>query len=141
VGGCRAPKTPAAQPPVHALPRETFIAKLRRLQGTPEEVLQDAELMDMVLPTLRADFALCETYVYAQQPPLDCAISAFGGLRDAYVSYAELLGWREQTCDAFTLRMFPGDHFFLHPLRTPLLQAIADDLTRLPGLRSPGERA
>jgi len=110
------------------LPEAEFVEKLRRLNGTPEAVLRDAALMQVLLPTLRADFALCETYGYVPKEPLDCPISAFGGLQDTEARYDHLTAWHDQTRCAFTLRMLPGDHFFLHSSRTMLLRAISDDL-------------
>jgi len=70
-------------------------------------------LMEIMLPPLRADFALYETYVYSVESPFDCPISAFGGLHDYRVNDNDLEGWRLQTNGSFSLRMFPGDHFFL----------------------------
>jgi medium-chain acyl-[acyl-carrier-protein] hydrolase len=109
------------------------VEELRRFNGTPEAVLQNAELMQLFLPILRADFALHETYVYAAGEPLDCPISAFGGLEDGEVSRDDLAAWRDQTRGAFTLRMFPGDHFFLRSARPHLLQAMSQNLTRILG--------
>src|SRR5262245_18244721 len=86
--------------------------------------------MQFLLPVLRADFAVCETYIYTAKPPLTCPISVFGGLQDPRVSYAELAAWREQTCRAFIHRMLPGDHFFLHSAQALLLRALAQDLVQ-----------
>jgi medium-chain acyl-[acyl-carrier-protein] hydrolase len=111
------------------------MAKLRELNGTPEEVLENDELMQLLLPVLRADFALCETYVYRPEPPLDCPITAFGGLRDASVRREHLEAWREQTTSSFLLHMFPGDHFFLNTEMSLFLQTLSrilDQLVTLP---------
>jgi hypothetical protein len=59
-----------------------FADELRRLNGTPPEVLADAELLELVMPILRADFALVETYAYRAEPPLMCPITALGGTSD-----------------------------------------------------------
>jgi medium-chain acyl-[acyl-carrier-protein] hydrolase len=128
VSGHQAPHLPDRNPPLHALPEPEFIARLRELNGTPEEVLQHAELLQLLVPILRADFAVCETYVYRAEPPLACPISAFSGLGDDYVDREELEAWREQTMGAFSIRMFPGDHFYLNTARPYLLQALARDL-------------
>ncbi len=78
-----APQIQNPDPPIHQLPEPDFIKKLRHLNGTPGEVLQHAELMALLLPVLRADFAINETYVYIPGSLLDCPISAFGGLQDS----------------------------------------------------------
>ena len=106
-----------------------FVEELRRIHGTPEGILQDHELMQLMLPVLRADFAICETYTYIADTPLPCSISAFGGQQDDEVSQEQLAGWRKQTCASFELRMFPGDHFFLHSARKQLLAAMVEELT------------
>lgn len=128
VSGHRAPQLPDPDPPTHHLPEPEFIEELRRLRGTPEEVLQSAELLHLMLPLLRADFALCETYLYHPEKPLTCPITAFGGLQDDEVPRETLAAWREQTCNSFKLRFFVGDHFFLHKEQLSLLQALSLDL-------------
>ena len=125
VSGHRAPHIPDPDPPIHALPKADFLDALRRYSGTPEAVLQNAELMALLLPTLRADFALLEAYTYQPHPPLDCAIAAFGGSEDWRASADDLAAWREHTRASFSLQMFPGAHFFIDSARSSLLQVIA----------------
>ncbi len=126
VSAGRAPQIPHRAPPIHTLPDKEFLAELRRLNGTPRELLDHEELMEVMLPILRADFALYETYLYSTEPPLSCPISAFGGLQDRRVSASDLEAWRSQTSASFSLRMFPGDHFFLK--ESLLLQALPQEL-------------
>lgn len=128
VSGHGAPHLPDRNPPLHALPDAEFVQKLRELNGTPEEVLRHVELLQLLIPVLRADFAVCETYVHQPKPPLDCPISAYSGLGDDYVNREELQGWAKHTAGHFSLRMFPGDHFYLNTARHYLLQALARDL-------------
>lgn len=130
VSGYRAPHLPDREPPIHHLPGAEFVEELRLLAGTPGEVLQNPELRQLLLPALRADFAMCETYEHAPADPLECPIVAFGGQYDEKVSGDELSGWRDHTRAAFRLRMLPGDHFFLHSARAALLQDIARELNR-----------
>lgn len=124
----RAPQIPDLDPPIHHLPEPDFIEKLRHLNGTPPAVLDNAELMQLFLPILRADFALLETYIYTPEPPLECPIIVFGGLQDSEVSYDELQAWQEQTNTNFNLHMFAGDHFFLHSAQSLLLEELAKHL-------------
>ena len=126
VSAGRAPQIPPRGPLIHNLPEKEFLAELRRLNGTPSELLNNEELMEIMLPLLRADFAVYETYVYSTEPPLNCPISAFGGLQDHRVNGTDLEAWRAQTSVSFSLRMFPGDHFFLNqPL---LLHVLSQEL-------------
>ena len=126
--GHPAPQMPDREPPIHALPEPQFVEKLREFGGTPEEVLANAELRELILPILRADFAVCETYAYEPEAPLDCPISAYGGLQDREVLTEELDAWRTQTARTFTARMFPGDHFFIHSAQPLVLRSVARDL-------------
>ncbi|MDD1015705.1 thioesterase II family protein [Pseudomonas rubra] len=90
-----------------------LIDELRTLQGTPEEVLANQELMSLTLPVLRADFLLCGRYVYRQRPPLQCPVHVLGG-EDDKASQAQLLAWRQESVGDFSLEIFPGGHFFIH---------------------------
>jgi len=123
-----APQIPHRGLPVHNLPKREFLEELRRLNGTPAELLNQQELMDIVLPSLRADFALYESYRYSNEPPLDCPISAYGGLNDPHVKRRDLEGWRDQTRVSFSIRMFPGDHFFFRTAEPSLLRVLAQEL-------------
>ncbi len=125
VSGRRAPQIPHSKPPIHNLSEPAFIEELRHLNGTPKTVLENTELMQLFLPVLRADFAVLETYVYTPEPPLECPITAFGGLQDLEVSCDELQAWQNQTTGAFSLQTFPGDHFFLYSAQNLLLGSLA----------------
>jgi medium-chain acyl-[acyl-carrier-protein] hydrolase len=131
VSGRRAPQILDRDPPMHQLPDGEFVREIgRRFDGIPEAVRQDAELMNVLRPMLRADIEIDETYVYPEEEPLASAVSAFGGLQDPKVSRDDLAAWCKQTCGAFSQRMFPGNHFFLQSAQALLLQAIAQDLTQ-----------
>jgi len=84
--------------------------------------------MRIMLPVLRADLAVYETYVYLPERPLACSISSYGGLSDQRVSRDDLEAWRSQTSASFSLTMLAGDHFFLNASRPLLLQALSVEL-------------
>ncbi len=128
VSGCFAPDIPDPYP-LHNLPDPELLEGLRRLNGMPQEALENAELMRLLLPTLRADCTVTETYTYTDEPPLNCPISAFGGLQDHLVGRTHLEAWRQQTTAFFSLRMFPGDHFFLHSAQPLLLRILSRELS------------
>ncbi|HEY9629844.1 MAG TPA: alpha/beta fold hydrolase [Coleofasciculaceae cyanobacterium] len=130
ISGHRAPHIPDQDLPIHALPQAEFLDTLRRYNGTPEIILQNAELMELLLPTLRADFALVETYTHMHQFPLDCPITVFGGLQDWKTSINDLEAWRGYTRATFSLQMLPGDHFFIHSRQALLLQALNAAISR-----------
>lgn len=132
VSGRNAPQLPLTGPPLYALPESDFLEKLRRLNGTPPRVLENSDLMRLLLPSLKADFAICETYVYTREPPLNCSISAFGGMQDFSVTGETLAAWREQTTASFSCQMFAGDHFFLKQERAELLQKVSRQIAEQP---------
>lgn len=128
VSGHKAPQIPKTEPFTFNLPEPEFIEELQRLNGTPKEVLEHPDLMRMMLPLLRADFESIQTYTYEREPPLDCPITALGGLLDPDINRETLGPWSEQTTAAFNLRMFPGDHFFLHKEQSGVLRVIVKEV-------------
>lgn len=131
VSGCRAPHLAVPDKITYNMPEAELLEEIRTLNGTPSEVLENPELMQILLPILRADFEVVETYEYTPEPPLDCPISAFGGLEDENVEHRHLEGWREHTTAACSVRMMRGDHFFLRPAQADLLGVIARELQPL----------
>lgn len=130
VSGCSAPHIPEPEPHLHTLSDEDFIEAIRSLNGTPSEVLDCPELMELFLPVLRADYALHETYEYEVEPPLDCPISVFGGSNDPTLSQDRLEAWKMHTTQAFEIHMFKGDHFFLNAYESDLVNLISQALRR-----------
>lgn len=126
----RAPQLPKTKPPIHDLPDAEFVEELRNLNGTPEEILANEEMMRLLMPTLRADFAVIETYNYYNEPPLSCPITAFGGLEDTEASREDLAAWDSQTNNNFNLHMLPGNHFFINSARSLLLQLLYSECTQ-----------
>lgn len=130
VSGCSAPQIVDCEQ-THQLPDDLFIEHLRELNGTPAELLDNQELMQLMLPVVRADFAALETYEYVAEPPLGCPITALGGLQDDTVGGDDLRAWREQTTSDFAARMLPGDHFFIHSAEGLVLQVLSRELLLL----------
>jgi medium-chain acyl-[acyl-carrier-protein] hydrolase len=131
VSGRPAPQIPRPEPFSYNLPEEEFKQKLLSLNGTPPEVLEHPEVMELLIPIVRADFSVVETYEYKPEPPLDVPLVAFGGLQDAAVTKEEVEAWREQTSSTFRLWMIPGDHFFLNSAQRLLLYKLSQELTQL----------
>jgi medium-chain acyl-[acyl-carrier-protein] hydrolase len=128
VSGQDAPPVLKPPPCLSLLPEPELLEELRRLGGTPEAVLQEPELLRLLLPVVRADCAAYESYAYWDGEAFDCPVTAFGGLADHRTTREGLSAWRRHTNRTFTLRMFPGAHFFLHDAQRDLLRAISDEL-------------
>jgi medium-chain acyl-[acyl-carrier-protein] hydrolase len=121
-----APHLPPDEQAIHALPDTEFKLELHRLGGTPPALLaDDSDLIDFLLPGVRADFTLWEGYVCATGAPLTCPISAFGGIDDPRASAEELRGWQAHTSGAFELQLFEGGHFFVNERVDDVAGAIA----------------
>lgn len=121
-------------PPTYNLPDAALIETLQELRGTPPEVLLSAETMQIVLPGIRADLEVVETYQYSPDRPLSCPLMAIGGSDDVRVGSQELEHWREQTTGEFSFHVLPGSHFFLleswNTVQNIVFSYLHDKLTR-----------
>jgi medium-chain acyl-[acyl-carrier-protein] hydrolase len=111
VSGRAAPSQPGG-PARHRLPDDQLSAWVCGLLGTPPEVAADPDMRALLLPALRADLAVCETYRYRPEPPLDCPISSFAGDRDREAPSPDMAGWARETRSQYRHEALPGDHFF-----------------------------
>ena len=125
ISGYRAPQLPNPNPPISHLDDTDFKEELIKLGGTHPEILKNAEIMELLIPLLKADFAIVENYTYQNEPPLDIPITAFGGTIDPRASQGELEAWKSQTSANFELHMFDGGHFFIDEQKSQLLGYIA----------------
>lgn len=118
-------------PPIHKLPDPELIEEIRRVGGTPEFVLRNPEIMGLIMPMIRADFELLETYHCTTEPQLSMPVVAYGGLEDGEVAPDLLAEWSSQTSSSFRMKFFPGAHFFLRTAADELLADVARELTFL----------
>nr|ASV46955.1 putative thioesterase [uncultured bacterium] len=113
VSGARPPHLPRRELRIGHLPDGPFVLALaRQLNGIPAAVLEQPELVRVLLPALRADMAVYESYAPAPAPPLDVPITAYGGRDDARVVFDDVVHWGRYTARAFRYHMFAGDHFY-----------------------------
>lgn len=100
---------------LHALDDDAFVAAIdRRYGGIPAQILQDREVLEMLLPSLRADMAAIESYRHHGDAPLPCPIAAFGGSSDARTTLDKLQAWQLHSTEPVTARHFPGGHFYFN---------------------------
>jgi medium-chain acyl-[acyl-carrier-protein] hydrolase len=128
VSGRPAPHLLPRDTPVHRAPTSAFLQRLREMNGTPAEILDDPAAISSLLPTLRADFAVAETYRCRPGPPLEQPISVYGGTTDAFAAADELRAWSRHSVAGCTVRMLEGGHFFLHQFHERLLPLVRADL-------------
>jgi surfactin synthase thioesterase subunit len=130
VSGCPGPGSASRRPGREGWSDAELIEDLREMGGTPEEVLSQPDLLELILPTLRADFALCAGYHAAPPvgPALDVPVSVLAGVDDT-ITEADLERWMAVTRAGSSLRMFPGGHFFLTgESQDQVLAAVTADL-------------
>jgi medium-chain acyl-[acyl-carrier-protein] hydrolase len=129
LSGRRAPHLPTRRPNLHHLPNDAFVAGIRGLDGTPSEVFEHPELVHLLLPMLRADFEMIETYTTeAGSPRLSCPITVMGGDADTDVPREDLAAWRTATRGPFSTVMFNGGHFYVNTARDRLLETLRVEL-------------
>jgi medium-chain acyl-[acyl-carrier-protein] hydrolase len=130
VSGNSAPQIPDSYPPIHDLPEAEFLEQLKhRYNGIPPEVLENAELLELLVRGLRGSIKMDESYHYKTGDPIDCGITAFGGLQDDTVNDEDIEAWCHQTNGAFTRHMIPGNHFFIHSEKEHFLRILSRELT------------
>jgi medium-chain acyl-[acyl-carrier-protein] hydrolase len=111
--------------PIHDVPEQVLLAHLSRLGAKHVDVLMaDDELKSLLLPIVRADYALLSTYTYAAEAPLDAPITAFAGERDPFAPPAVTSKWAAETTHPLDFHVRPGGHFFLEDDRPFVLDLI-----------------
>ncbi len=108
---------------------EALIDDMKKLGGTPDEMFENKELLDLILPPLRADYAVIDSYRFNESEKLRCDITAMAGLSDPETPEASIQGWGALTLGEFTAQWYPGDHFFLHPQEETIVQDIYRRIT------------
>jgi medium-chain acyl-[acyl-carrier-protein] hydrolase len=125
VSARRPPDEPDPEPPVHALPQEEFLDELqRRYGGVPEAVRQERELLELLLPTLRADIRAIERYAPSSRRRVRCPVHVYGGSEDRHPTPSQLPGWQRVADRDVRVRLFAGDHFYLNLQRDALMSDI-----------------
>ncbi|MEV2271294.1 lantibiotic dehydratase [Nonomuraea africana] len=128
LGGCRPPDLADPLAGLSAADDDTLLARLSALGGMPSELMSEPELLELVLPALRADFGWLDAYRYHEDEPLPVPITAFAGREDAAVPIEAMRHWATHTAAAFDLLVEPGGHFFLHDSRDRILDTVRADL-------------
>lgn len=122
--GSRAPHTNNRNAPTFDLPEDEFVHEIIRLNGTPIEITQNEEMMSLVLPVLRADIKVAETYL-AEKHAMPFPIVVFSGDSDPSINDEEVQAWQELSEFEVEMNMLPGDHFFINQHGKVLTERIA----------------
>lgn len=132
VSACGAPHVANPNRPIHTLSDSEFIKSLQELNGLPAEATNNVELMELLLPILRADFEAVENYQYtSNEHRLDCPLVAFGGSDDSHVDRTRLDAWSYHTNGSFKSKIFQGDHFFINTARQSVITSMKAEINYL----------
>lgn len=131
ISGNPAPQIRKFETVLHVLDDTQLREKLRELRGTPEEILQNADLLELLLPLLRADFAVAETHRFERGPLLASDLTLLGGRQDHAISREDLLAWAELFLGTVDTHMFDGGHFFIHEQRADVLGLLKRKLAQV----------
>jgi len=124
VSGSPAPQLLKIETAVAALPDVDFVSKLGLLTATPKAVLEDCELLELILPRMRADFSVLETYTFCEEPPFTFTIGVFGGSEDHKVPFAALQAWGEHSTGKAHITIVSGDHYFINGQKRQFIAAL-----------------
>lgn len=129
VSSVGAPHLPVQMPPIAHLSDHDLIREIQdRYAGIPAAVLDDTELLSAMLPTLRADVSVVESYRRLAPRPLACPITAFRGRRDRTIEARDVEAWSDQTVSSFRHVLLDEDHLYLQSARSSLTAQIRTTL-------------
>jgi medium-chain acyl-[acyl-carrier-protein] hydrolase len=128
VSGCGAPHLPRARSPAHALAEGEFLARVREFEGLPDAVIKDREMLALVMPVLRDDFELAETYAPGRRQAVRAPLTAISGALDRSAPPASLDAWGDLALGRFRARTVPGGHFYLTDSARPVIEVIRDSV-------------
>jgi surfactin synthase thioesterase subunit len=128
VSAFRAPHLPPSRPAISPLDDARLVERLLRMAGPSPSSIRDPELLLFTAPSIRADCALIERYVYRAEPPLPMPLTAFGAGDDCEVDLDEVSAWSAHTAGRFRMRELAGGHLFVRDLAGSILTEIASAL-------------
>ncbi len=129
VSGARTPDAAADRITLHTATDAALVEQLRAWGGTPPELFEHQELLDLVLPILRADLSLGARYSHRPGPPLDCPMLALAGADDEDAPPEAVAEWASFCAAEFRHRVLPGGHFFINTATADLLELLAIECT------------
>ncbi len=124
---CRAPHLPSRMEPVHDADDAVFLNRLGQIGGLPHLMKQSPEMMELLLPIVRADFQMAEQYRFVNEPAFDFPITALGGSQDRFVCAGDLVAWHTHTTGPFRLRLLAGGHLFLSASPERVIETVLQD--------------
>lgn len=113
IGALSAPQLPPPHPPIASLGDREFTDRVEYYYQPQNEAWENAELRAFLLPLLKADIALYESYRYRDEAPLSCPIDVLAGDDDRATPVESTRDWSRQTSAGMTHHLLGGGHFFI----------------------------
>ncbi len=110
--GCAAPQFRKEKIILHLLSDEEFKEELKKLGGFPNEVLENKELVEFLLPILRSDIKALETNVYSFTKKHTVPIIAGIGTEEE-LTEDQINGWNLESTSSVEIKLYKGNHFFI----------------------------
>ncbi len=130
--GSRGPQCTSDKKELYKLPDEDFIFELQKLNGTPKALLENKDLMDLLLPLIRADFELSDKYLYSDNTRFNCSVSVLGGEYDVDITDLHLKSWGDFFTKKITQHIIKGDHFYIDTNRETVLRIVNKIIHNIP---------
>ncbi|HEX2399921.1 MAG TPA: alpha/beta fold hydrolase [Mycobacterium sp.] len=124
VAACRAPHLPGALDGLHRLDDRGLVEQLAQYRGVPTELLSEPDWLELLIPTVRADLRICESYRASGASPLPCPLHIFGGHGDPLVPPEMLAAWSTYSVRPQPVRLFAGGHFLFREPDPDLVDAV-----------------
>ncbi|MGC0335303.1 thioesterase II family protein [Streptomyces sp. SLBN-8D4] len=107
---------------------EDFLARVGELAGYSHPALDDPEMRELLLPTLRADVEMHESYVRSTRLPLDVPLTVVRGEEDDLVGFEAAASWSKVSSRDFDHVEVPGGHMYLTEAAPELVRVIVSKL-------------
>lgn len=123
VSGSRAPHLPPVPPLLCEMNDDELLGAIESRYGSRFEP-DMRELVQLTLPTLRADLSVVETHVHRATAPLPVPLLVLAGAGDDSVPLADARQWERHTSESFEFKLFPGGHYFPMTQRDAVLACL-----------------
>jgi len=126
--GYSAPSTTRDKKNLYLLPDREFIKEIIALGGVPEELKLNKEILDLILPNLRNDFKMTETYIHSEKEnKIECDITVFNG-NDDDIKLEDILLWKSHSSGETKIYNFTGNHFFINDHTKRIVDIVCDTI-------------
>lgn len=124
ISGCESPRKHMSSGSVHLLDDHDLIEFIKSFNGITDEIINDKRIMHMLLPKIRADFSLAQSYLYMPSDKIDSDLVILSGREDVRSGDDFLLEWQLETSGKCDFNYFRGDHFFINENLSDIIKLI-----------------